>query len=200
MTNRTTSRRALPLAGLVRIGLLAGIALPARAQAVHPACYVPAVGAVYLILKPGLPTAWWDGDITGVTAGSGLSGGGTTGAVTLSVNTATIQARLSGACAVGSAIRDISSTGTVTCQSTGVPGYEIVSLTQSHAAPFAFTVSSPAGTRVLGGGHDWTSGQTDVWFWQSAATSTGTGWQLRGTVNRGGAASSITAFAICAAV
>jgi len=58
------------------------------------------------------------GDITGVTAGTGLSGGGSTGTVTLSADTTYLQQRVTGTCAVGSAIRVISSTGTVTCQST----------------------------------------------------------------------------------
>jgi hypothetical protein len=57
------------------------------------------------------------GDITGVTAGSGLSGGGTSGAVSLAVNTTAIQARVAASCAAGSAIRSIAADGTVTCES-----------------------------------------------------------------------------------
>ena len=56
------------------------------------------------------------GDITAVTAGTGLSGGGSTGAVSLSVDTTAVQRRVVGSCAAGQAIRAIASDGTVTCE------------------------------------------------------------------------------------
>jgi hypothetical protein len=56
------------------------------------------------------------GDITGVTAGTGLSGGGAAGAVTLSVDSTQVQDRVTGTCAAGSSIRAINQDGTVTCE------------------------------------------------------------------------------------
>ena len=56
------------------------------------------------------------GTITGVTAGTGLSGGGASGGVTLSVNTTVIQSRVTGTCTSGNSIRAIAADGTVTCQ------------------------------------------------------------------------------------
>lgn len=57
------------------------------------------------------------GDITSVTAGTGLTGGGDTGPVTLNVDTGAIQARVGGTCPVGQGIRGIDANGGVTCDS-----------------------------------------------------------------------------------
>lgn len=56
------------------------------------------------------------GDITAVSAGTGLFGGGTSGNVTLRANTTYLQRRVSGTCATGSSIRVINADGTVSCQ------------------------------------------------------------------------------------
>lgn len=56
------------------------------------------------------------GAVTNVTAGTGLSGGGTGSTVTLSIDTTATQKRVAGACAVGSSIRTVNADGTVLCQ------------------------------------------------------------------------------------
>lgn len=56
------------------------------------------------------------GDITAVNAGTGLTGGATSGAATLSADTTYLQRRVSSSCIVGSSIRAINADGTVECQ------------------------------------------------------------------------------------
>jgi hypothetical protein len=56
------------------------------------------------------------GTITGVSAGSGLNGGGNSGNVTLSADESVLQHRLDGGCQSGQAIQSVGPTGASTCR------------------------------------------------------------------------------------
>jgi hypothetical protein len=78
------------------------------------------------------------GDIMGVVAGTGLSGGGTSGTVTLSANTNYLQRRVTGSAPVGQYIRTINADGTIVTGVDQVGAGDITAVT--------------AGTGLSGGG------------------------------------------------
>lgn len=97
------------------------------------------------------------GDIEGVSAGSGLSGGATSGTASLSVNTALIQSRVSAGCAAGSSIRGIDAAGAVTCETDDTGAY-------TGAAPISVGAST-IGLSASG----CTAGE--AWLWSGSAWS-----------------------------
>ncbi len=72
--------------------------------------------------------------LTGITAGTGLSGGGATGNVTLSANFSSVQARVTGTCASGTAMASIGSDGSVTCNAVSGGGSSTLSGTVTLAS------------------------------------------------------------------
>src|SRR6185503_15599280 len=61
--------------------------------------------------------------ITGVTGGTGITATKTGNSVSLTVDTTSLQQRVGGTCAAGSAIASIAANGTVTCQAVAVTTY-----------------------------------------------------------------------------
>lgn len=98
------------------------------------------------------------GDITGVTAGAGLTGGGANGDVALAVDPAIVQSRVTTVCGVGQAIRSVGQDGTAVCEPIPPPsGGDITGVA--------------AGTGLTGGG---ASGEVslNVWLEGSGGAST----------------------------
>ena len=96
----------------------------AQVRVVHPQ---PIGGPTMDCVNPPWPLVpGWSpvdvGTISGVTAGTGLTGGGSIGPVTLDADTTFLQQRVSGICAAGSSIRVINQDGTVACEADDVGG------------------------------------------------------------------------------
>ena len=96
------------------------------------------------------------GDITSVNAGTGLTGGATSGDATLNVDTVTIQKRVTGTCPPGQSIRTISESGAVICEVDNGSNLGVVRIlgpAVGQGIPtFSTTVTCPAGKVVTGGG------------------------------------------------
>jgi hypothetical protein len=137
------------------------------------------------------------GDISSVTAGTGLTGGGDSGDVSLAIDTSTIQARVAGDCTdpvqipqpgappkSGRAIKAINGDGTVTCDedTVGLRGVEIVSKSSDINSVYQKYVIAecPPGKIVIGGGGRVHSLDYRVALIQSTPWSNPNGWLADG--------------------
>lgn len=74
--------------------------------------------AIQTITREGKIGCHSFGAITGITAGTGLTGGGTSGNVILAVDPTVVQARVTGSCTGRGAVSSINQDGTINCHST----------------------------------------------------------------------------------
>ena len=95
----------------------------------------------------------YNGDITDVNPGFGLTGGADIGDVTLSVNPIEVQVRITDTCPTGSSIRIINENGTVTCQADAnneyvagnqleLVGGSVFNVLEGHDASTGFTLNA----------------------------------------------------------
>ncbi|MBZ0230895.1 MAG: hypothetical protein K8M05_00965 [Deltaproteobacteria bacterium] len=86
------------------------------------------------------------GDITAVTATGGITGGGTSGAITLGIDTSVVQARVTGTCTAGSFVTGVNANGTVTCANDSVGTGDITAV----SATGGLTGGGTSGAVTLG--------------------------------------------------
>jgi hypothetical protein len=127
---------------------LAGLTSAAYQRTLRGRC--SAGRAIQSVSSKGVLTCQPTGTITGVAAGTGLTGGGTSGDVSLAVDPTFVQARITDSCAAGRAMSSVKQDGTVGCHTSDVTqlmggtGTATLSTTSAYLVPTG--VNAPATT------------------------------------------------------
>ena len=127
---------------------LGGLTPVAYQRAIKGSC--SADHAIQSVSQAGKPACGAMGTITGVTAATGLTGGGTSGDVSLAIDPTVVQARVTATCAAGRAMSSIKQDGTIGCHTSdetqlmGGTGTATLSTTSAYLVPTG--IGAPAST------------------------------------------------------
>ena len=140
------------------------------------------------------------GDITGVTAGVGLLGGGASGAVTLNVNPNVVQARVTATCTGGESISAIAANGAVTCEVDDVGTGDITGVTAGSGLLGGGTTGAVTlSVNFAGSGSSNTTARSDHTHERVTSTNTAVGLGAGASITSGSGTTAIGASALAAA-
>ncbi len=129
------------------------------------------------------------GTITNVIAATGLTGGGSSGKVSLAIDPTVVQARVSSTCAAGRAMSSIKQDGTIGCHTTDVTqmmggtGIATLSATSAYLVPTGISAPSTQLQAAEVGSADAPSSAKDLFVKVATAPPTGASWTFDFYVN-----------------
>lgn len=166
---------------------LGGLAALKFQRAISDRCH--SGQAIQTVSGLGRVTCQTVGSITGVTAATGLTGGGTTGNVSLAVDPTVVQARVASSCGAGRAVSSIRQDGSIACHTTDVTqfmggtGTALLSPTADYMAPVGITTPSTQVQGVEAGSADLPATARHLAVTVASAPPSGASWTFEFYVN-----------------
>lgn len=157
----------------------------------------PAGSSIRAISAAGSVTCETDdtntGDITGVTAGTGLSGGGNSGGVTINADTSYLQRRIAVSCGTDRAIAAVSSSGTPTCRQfvRHLPTVSTYAISATNTSQQTKTTSSAQNFCALSSIATNVAQVNGTWRWCTVVRNSSGTWTLKARSNEHGSVSCI---------